>query len=93
MRISRGLAVVTSVAGILVVGVSTLVARELIGQSPKPRSGHQTMAKGSGGSDAAKIAKAMSAAPPDISKNAAIMEVGEGGKMKQLRAARTDGCA
>ena len=45
------------------------------------------MTKSSGGSsDAAKIRKAMSAAPAEISRNATIMDVGPDGKMNELRA-------
>lgn len=53
----------------------------------KAKSGHEAMAKkGGGGGDAGKIARAMSAAPPSISKNATIMDMGADGAMKQLRA-------
>ena len=38
------------------------------------------------GSDAAKIARAMSAAPPEISRKATILDIGADGQMKQLRA-------
>ena len=56
-------------------------------ESPKAKAGQETMAKGGGGkSDAATIAKATSAAPPEIRKNAAVMGVGPDGQMKQLRA-------
>ena len=56
-------------------------------ESPKPKSGHETMAKGAAGpSSAAVIAKAASAAPPEIGKNATVMVVGQDGKMAQLRA-------
>ena len=45
------------------------------------------MAKAGGGkSDAALIARAASAAPPEVSKGATLMSVGADGKMKQLRA-------
>jgi hypothetical protein len=37
-------------------------------------------------SDAAKIARAMSAAPPEISRKATILDAGADGQMKQLRA-------
>jgi hypothetical protein len=54
-------------AGLLVMAAALTVAA----QESKPKSGHETMTKGSGGSaDAAKIAKAMSAAPPAIAKGA-----------------------
>ena len=50
------------------------------------RSGHEGMAKSGGGSsDASVIAKATSAAPPDIGRNAAVMGMGADGKMKELR--------
>jgi hypothetical protein len=51
--------------------------------------GHDAMApaaKKATLSDEAKIKLAMSAAPADISRNAAVMEPGPDGKMKQLRA-------
>jgi len=44
------------------------------------------MTKGAGQSDAATIAKAVSAAPPEIGKHAAVMAAGADGQMKQLRA-------
>jgi hypothetical protein len=45
------------------------------------------MAKAGGAkSDAAVIAKATSAAPPDIGRHAAVMGMGADGKMKELRA-------
>jgi hypothetical protein len=48
---------------------------------------HEGMAKAGGAqSDAAVIAKATSAAPPDIGRNAAVMGMGADGKMKELRA-------
>jgi hypothetical protein len=72
-------------AGLLVMAAALTVAA----QEPKPKSGHETMTKGGGGSaDAAKIAKAMSAAPPAIAKGATIMEVTADGQMKQLRAGK-----
>jgi hypothetical protein len=37
-------------------------------------------------SDAAKIARAMGAAPPEISRKATILDIGADGQMKQLRA-------
>lgn len=56
-------------------------------ESPKAKSGHETMAKSAAGpSSAAVIAKAASAAPPEIGKNAAVMGAGPDGKMTQLRA-------
>src|SRR5262245_29935682 len=54
--------------------------------SPKAKSSHEAMTKGAGQSDAATIAKAVSAAPPEIGKHAAVMAAGADGQMKQLRA-------
>jgi hypothetical protein len=54
-------------------------------ESPKAKASHAAMAKGST-SDAATIAKAVSAAPPEIRKNATVMGFGSDGQMKQLRA-------
>ena len=59
------------VAGLLIMAGWTVAAQE----KAKP-----------GTSDAAKVARAMSAAPPSISKNATIMEMTADGQMKQLRA-------
>jgi hypothetical protein len=58
-------------------------------EKPKdaPKSGHEGMGKaGQAQSAAAVIAKATSAAPPDIGRNAAVMGMGADGKMKELRA-------
>ena len=56
-------------------------------EEPKAKSGHEmTPKKGGGSSDTAKITRAMSAAPPSISKNATIMEMTADKKVKQLRA-------
>jgi hypothetical protein len=50
------------------------------------KTGHDGMAKAAGGmSNAAAIAKATSAGPPDIARNAAVMGMGADGKMKELR--------
>jgi len=43
------------------------------------------MSKAGGGGNAGKITRAMSAAPPGISRDATIMAVGKDGKMTQLR--------
>ena len=55
-------------AGLLIAATFTVGAQEkakTATEEPKAKSGHETMAKKSGGSsDAAKIARAMSAAPP-----------------------------
>ncbi len=78
------------VTGLLIMAGWTVAAQEkakTATEEGKAKSGHETMQKGGGGSsDAAKIARAMSAAPPSISKDAAIMTVTADGKMKQLRA-------
>ena len=78
------------VAGLLIMAGWTVAAQEKAKPEkaePKAKSGHETMATGGGeSSDAAKIARAISAAPPSISKNATIMAVGADGQMKQLRA-------
>jgi hypothetical protein len=64
--------------------VVTAVAQEKMKDPPK--SGHEGMAKAGGAqSDAAVIAKATSAAPPDIGRNAAVMGTGADGKMKEQR--------
>ena len=79
-------------AGLVIVAAFTVGAQEKAktdeskgkaGQEMK--SGHEMMKK-KGGSDTAKIARAMSAAPPSVSKNATIMAMDADGKMTQLRA-------
>jgi hypothetical protein len=54
-------------------------------QHDKAKPGHEAMPKAGGGGNAAKIARAMSAAPPDIARGAMIMAVDKDGKMTQLR--------
>ena len=58
-------------------------------QQSKPAApnhpGHTAAAKGAGLSTAAKIRLALSAGPSDVTKNAAVVEPGEGGQMKELR--------
>ena len=73
--------------GFLIIATFTVAAQEKAKpDEPKAKSGHETMTKSDGGNpDAAKIARAMSAAPPSISKNATIMEMTADGKMKPLR--------
>jgi hypothetical protein len=79
---------------ITLTGCLIVLALPLAAQAPpKPagqemKQGHEAMAahKGAPMSDAEKIKLAMSAGPADISRNAAIMEPGPDGKMKQLRA-------
>ncbi len=65
--------------GLLIMAGWTVAAQEkgkVAKEEPKAKSGHEAMDKGAGGSsDAAKIARAMSAAPPSISKDATIMEM------------------
>jgi hypothetical protein len=79
-----------TVAGLLIMAGWTVAAQDAAKpgkETPKTKSGQEATAKSGGGSsDAAKIAKAMSAAPPEISRNATIMDIGADGKMKQLRA-------
>jgi hypothetical protein len=48
------------------------------------KAGHAAMAKGSSASSASIVAKATSAAPPDIGRNAMVMGMVDG-KMKELR--------
>ena len=77
--------IVASLSAVLMLVAVTAVAQEKMKDPPK--SGHEGMAKASGAkSDAAVIAKATSAAPPDIGRNAAVMGMGADGKMKELRA-------
>ena len=71
---------------LIIIATLTVAAQEKAKpDESKAKSGHETMTKGGTGPDAAKIARAMSAAPPSISKNATIMEMTADGKMKQLR--------
>jgi hypothetical protein len=58
--------------------VSVLVGSMPIGAAPEAA---QTAPK----TDAVKIANAMSAAPPAVSRNASVMEMAADGKMKMLR--------
>ena len=76
--------IVASLSAVLMLAAVTAVAQEKMKDPPK--SGHEGMAKGGGAkSDAAVIAKATSAAPPDIGRNAAVMGMGTDGNMKELR--------
>src|SRR5262245_28234514 len=79
---------VAAVTGVLVLAVSWAASAQESAKptSPKAKSSHEAMAKGSGQSDAAAIAKAVSAAPPEIGKHATVMAAGADGQMKQLRA-------
>ena len=77
--------VVASLGAVLMLAAVTAVAQEKMKDSSK--SSHAGMAKPSGAkSDAAVIAKAVSAAPADIGRSAAVMGTGADGKMKELRA-------
>lgn len=77
--------IVASLSAVLMLAAVTAVAQEKMKDPPK--SSHEGMAKAGGAkSDAAVIAKATSAAPPDIGRNAAVMGMGADGKMKELRA-------
>src|SRR5688500_8392438 len=64
---------------LLILGAWTVTAQE------KSKGGHEGMAKGEGGGNAAKIARAKSAAPPAVSNEATIMAVDKDGKMTTLR--------
>src|SRR5437867_214 len=66
--------------GSLLVGALAVAAQ----QPPKKTAAAHAGDKGT--STAAKIRLATSAGPADISRNAAVMEPGDGGTMKQLRA-------
>jgi hypothetical protein len=80
---------IATLTGLLIMASITVAAQDKAPKdAPKAKSEHESMAKSgvAKGSDAAKIARAMSAAPPEISKNATIMDIGADGKMKQLRA-------
>jgi len=73
--------IVAALSTVVMLAAVTAMAQE------KPKSGHEGMAKpGAVKSDASIIAKATSAAPPDIGRNAAVMGMGADGKMKELRA-------
>jgi hypothetical protein len=77
--------IVASLSAVLMLAAVTAVAQDKMKDPPK--TGHEGMAKAGGAqSDAAVIAKATSAAPPDIGRNAAVMGAGADGKMKELRA-------
>jgi hypothetical protein len=81
--------IVASLSAVLLLAAVSAVAPDKTKDSPK--SGHEGMAAGGGTkSDTAVIAKATSAAPPDIGRNAAVMGMGADGKMKELRAGTSD---
>ncbi len=74
-------------AGLLLAAVTATAQDKM--KDPPP-AGHEGMAKaGAAISDAAVIAKATSAAPPDIGRHAVVMGVGADGKMNELRCAPT----
>jgi hypothetical protein len=76
--------IVASLSAVLMLVAVTAAAQE---KMKGPKSSHEDMAKAGGAkSDADVIAKATSAAPPDIGRNAAVMGMGADGKMKELRA-------
>src|SRR5262245_20836561 len=72
--------IVQSLSAVLILIAVSALAQDKT-KSPA-KSGHEGMAT----SDATTIAKAISAAPPDIAKNAAVVGMGSDGKMKELRA-------
>lgn len=84
----RKIITVATAAALLIGGVvSAQDTQKAAKEGAKAKSGHEGMAKSAGGpSAAATIAKATSAAPPEIAKNAAVMGAGADGKMTELRA-------
>ena len=77
--------IVASLSAVLMLTAVSAMAQDKMKNPSKP--GHEGMTKAGGAqSDAAVIAKATSAAPPDIARNAAVMGTGADGKMKELRA-------
>lgn len=76
--------IVAPLGVVIMLATAAVVAQEKMKDPPRPQE-HMAMA-GGGKSDAAVIAKATSAAPPDIGHNAAVMGMGADGKMKELRA-------
>src|SRR2546428_13813339 len=82
--------IVASLNAVLMLAAVTAVAQEKMKDPPKV--GHEGKAKAGGAkSAAAAIAKATSAPPPDIGRNAAVMGMGAAGKMKELRAGTKGG--
>jgi hypothetical protein len=76
--------IAAALGAVLVVATVTVLAQD---KKQPATPGHEGMAKpGAAMSDAAIIAKATSAAPPDIGRGAAVMGIGADGKMKELRA-------
>ena len=78
--------IVVAITGILVLAGGAVSAQESSKAKKDAPKGHESMATGAGQTDAATIAKAVSAAPPEIGKTATVMGIGPDGKMKQLRA-------
>lgn len=75
---------ITFLSAVLLLSAGPTAAQEKMKDAVKP--GHEGMAKTGGGkSDATLIAKATSAAPPDIGRNAAVMGMAADGKVKELR--------
>ena len=75
---------ITYLSAVLMLAAGMAAAQEKMKDSAKPS--HEGMANAGGGkSVAAVIAKATSAGPPDIARNAAVMGMGADGKMKELR--------
>jgi hypothetical protein len=72
LREDRMRKAMAAVTAVVIMAAWTAAAQE-------PKSGGKV-------SDSAKIARAMSAAPPEISRKATILDVGADGQMKQLRA-------
>jgi hypothetical protein len=80
---------VAAVTGVLVLTAWAVSAQERMQtppERPKAKASHAAMAKGGDKSDAALIAKAVSAAPPEIGQHAAVMRVSPDGQMQQVRA-------
>ncbi len=67
-----------------ILSVVAVVAQQAA--APKPAAPKPAAAAAGGAGDEAKIRLAMTGAPADVSKNAAIMDVDAKGQMKQLRA-------
>lgn len=77
----------TAVALLIGGVVSAQDTQKATKEGAKAKSGHEGMAKSAGAPKAAAIiAKATSAAPPEIAKGAAVMGPGADGKMAELRA-------
>ena len=72
-------------AGLLMMAGFTVTAQEKGKEEGKPTAGHEMGTKGTR-TASATIARAMSAAPPSVSKEATIMEATADGKMNQLKA-------